>query len=86
MSSDDSSKFLGPPKVPPVTINSPAVNQEEEKNKQQAQTSNSASLAAPKKLTENVGSATGKSYFQYFYINQKLKIIPFCCYAFFART
>lgn len=56
--SGDSSKFLGPPKVPPVTLNSSGVNQEdEEKSKQEAPKSSSA---APKKLTKNVGSATGK--------------------------
>jgi hypothetical protein len=66
MSSDDSSKFLGPPKVPPVTINTPGVDAAaaEEKKKQQPEKSASTSLATPKKLTENVGSATGKIFFK----------------------
>lgn len=64
MNSGDSSKSLGPPKVPHVAINSPEVNQAQEEEKKPAPKSSnsasSASLAAPKKLTENVGSATGK--------------------------
>jgi hypothetical protein len=57
MNSGDSSKSLGPPKVPHVAINSPEVNQaQEEEKKPNPKSSNSA----PKKLTENVGSATGK--------------------------
>jgi len=64
MNSGDSSKFLGTPKVPLVAINSPEVHQaqEEEKKQPAPKSNNSASLAAPKKLTENVGSATGKIF------------------------